>query len=74
MEKFEVDTEILIAKVQSKPVLWDKMLESYRDKILTKNAWNDVCEEFNPNFGDLEDKKKQNLEKTRCLCTHILIK
>ncbi|XP_071054321.1 uncharacterized protein [Onthophagus taurus] len=58
-----VDNEVLISLVQTKPVLWDKTLPIYKDRNATKNAWKDVCCEINKNFEDMEDKEKNEFGK-----------
>ena len=46
----EIDAEVLITLVQTRPVLWDKTLDVYRDRIATRNAWYEVCLELKQNF------------------------
>lgn len=35
----EVDIEILIHLVQERPIIWDKTLEEYKDRVQTRNGW-----------------------------------
>ena len=35
----DVDVDRLISAVQSKPVLWDKTCEKYKDKFKTQEVW-----------------------------------
>lgn len=58
MADMNIDTELLITLVEAKPVLWDKTLAIYKDKIVTKNAWRDVCITLQPTFDDLSDAEK----------------
>ena len=48
-DKIELDVELLISNVQNRPgaVIWDKNLMEYKDKILTKNAWEEISAEMN---------------------------
>lgn len=59
-----IDSEVLITLVQARPVLWDKTLENYKDRNLTRNAWNEVCIELNSEFEELGDKEKMHLVST----------
>lgn len=54
----EVDVEILITLVQEHPVLWDKTMEDYKDRIKTRNAWIDVFKQLNEGFEEMEDNKR----------------
>ncbi|XP_049948240.1 uncharacterized protein LOC126456533 [Schistocerca serialis cubense] len=54
----EIDTELLITLVEVRPVLWDKTLDAYRDRIATKNAWREVCVALKQDFDEMEDKDK----------------
>lgn len=53
-----IDSEILITLVEARPVLWDKSLESYKDRNMTRNGWNEVCIALNSEFEELEEKEK----------------
>ena len=57
-DKNEIDVEVLITNVQNRPVIWDKNLVEYKDKILTKNAWEEIFAEMNADFNNLDEKKK----------------
>ncbi|KAF5286021.1 hypothetical protein FQR65_LT13018 [Abscondita terminalis] len=54
----DVDVDRMISSVQSKPVLWDKTSEKYKDKFKTQEAWKEVCEEISNDYGELDDTKK----------------
>ncbi|XP_074038602.1 uncharacterized protein [Leptinotarsa decemlineata] len=58
-----IDVEFLISLVESRPVLWDKTLESYKDRNVTKNAWREILLEVKPDFEELEDKEKNTFGK-----------
>jgi hypothetical protein len=49
----EFDVEFLIILEQKRPVLWDKFLDSYKDRNATKNAWREVLIELNQEFDAL---------------------
>lgn len=52
------DTELLIATIESRPCLWDKSDEKYKDKLKTNTAWKEVCCIFKEDFAHLNDKEK----------------
>lgn len=54
----EVDLEILISLVQEHPVLWDKTLEEYKDRIKTRNAWIEIFKQLHEGFEEMEDNKR----------------
>ncbi|CAH2001407.1 unnamed protein product [Acanthoscelides obtectus] len=58
-----IDNELLIHCVQTRPVLWDKTLESFKDRNVTRNAWHEVCLELLKDFDNLEDSKKNDFVK-----------
>ncbi len=60
----EIDVELLIRLVEARPVLWDKELAEYHDRIKTKIAWNEICEELNPAFKNSDDKKQKKIRKS----------
>lgn len=59
----ELDAEILISLIEAKPVLWDKTLDIYKDRIATKNAWGDVCLALKPDFESISDTEKNAFGK-----------
>lgn len=54
----EVDLEMLISLVQEHPVLWDKTVEDYKDRLKTRNAWIEVFKQLNEGFEEMEDNKR----------------
>ncbi|XP_072377990.1 uncharacterized protein [Diabrotica undecimpunctata] len=56
----EIYSEILITLVEARPVLWDKTIEIYKDRNLTRNAWNDVCSSLE--IEEVEQTERQNIE------------
>jgi hypothetical protein len=49
--------EVLISLVESKPVLWDKTLEGFKDRNATRNAWSEVCLALKPDFDVIDNKE-----------------
>ena len=40
---FTYDVATLIDLIESKPCLWDKTSDSYKDKIEKSKAWREIC-------------------------------
>lgn len=59
----DVDVDRLISAVQSKPVLWDKTCEKYKDKFKTQEAWKDVCVEIFTDYDEFDVTTKMELGK-----------
>lgn len=56
----EIASELLISLVEELPVLWDKTIDDYKDKIKTQNAWKEICSILKDGFDLLSDKEKTN--------------
>lgn len=56
---FEVDMEVLINEVCTRPVLWDKSLEDYRSRTANAEAWKEVCLALMPDLQTSEPKERQ---------------
>ncbi|CAH2011653.1 unnamed protein product [Acanthoscelides obtectus] len=61
MEK--INTELLISLVEARPALWDKTLDTYKDKNLKSSAWREICSLLKENFEDMEQKERQAFGK-----------
>ena len=59
MGDFELDIELFISLVDTRPVLWDMTDDNYKDRSETKNVWKEVCicpaEDFEA-LGELKKK------------------
>ena len=55
---FEFDIDLLISLVETKPVLWDKTDNIYKERNETKKARRDVCICLQEDFEDLDVQKK----------------
>ena len=62
-EEVAIDNELLIHLVQERPVLWDKSLDTFKDRNATRNAWHEVCLQLRDDFDKLEDSKKNDFGK-----------
>ena len=58
-----IDAEVLISLVEPKPVLWDKTLDIYKDRIATRKAWEEVCLALKPDFESISDTEKNAFGK-----------
>lgn len=58
-EESSIDNELLISLVQQKPVLWDKTLELYKNRVATQAAWKEIMVIIDPNFETKEEKTRQ---------------
>lgn len=50
--------------IEERPVIWDKTLNIYNDRNLTKNAWKEICLAFIELFDDKSDKDKDDISKS----------
>lgn len=53
-----IDNDFLISLVEARPVLWDKTLNTFKDRNLTRDAWREVCCALKNDFEVMEDKEK----------------
>ena len=53
------DTVTLIELVESRPCLWDKTSEEFKDREMKSKLWIEVCSFLEPNFLQL-DRKEPN--------------
>jgi hypothetical protein len=58
-----IDAEGLISLFEARPLLLDKTLDVFKDRIATRNAWREVCLELKPDFKELEDRAKNAFGK-----------
>lgn len=61
--EFIIDNDVLISLVESKPVLWDKRLDNFKDRVVTRDAWREVCCALKSDFEELEVKEKNEFGK-----------
>ena len=58
-----IEHRIFNKRGAGRPVIWNKTLECYKDKHLTKKAWDTICKEIRPEFEDMEDANKTEFRK-----------
>lgn len=71
MSIFFYDILTLIELVESRPYIWDKTLNEYKDKILKKKLWTEVYKYLEKNF---DDKTPKELEKLVIFIFALLLK
>ncbi|CAH2008362.1 unnamed protein product [Acanthoscelides obtectus] len=59
----ELDTELLIALIVARPILWDKTSPIYKNRNETKEAWKEVCIEMNSDFHVYSEEEKNKYGK-----------
>lgn len=57
--QFTMDIDLLISPIESRPVLWDKTSNMYKDRNETKKEWKKVCTELNSDFNNYNDEKNK---------------
>ena len=55
MGDLELEIEFLISLVKTRPMLWYKKDDIYKDRIETKKVWREVCVCFQEDFEALRD-------------------
>ncbi|XP_041982551.1 uncharacterized protein LOC121735704 [Aricia agestis] len=63
VEEYSIDNELLISLVEQKPVLWDKTMELYKNRVATQAAWKEILVMIVPNLETKEEKTRQALAK-----------
>lgn len=54
----EVDLETLILLVEGRPVIWDKTTDDFKDRIKTRNAWEEIFVVLIPNYSTMSGSEK----------------
>jgi len=57
------DTEKMILEIQNFPCLWDMSSPSYNDRDLKRSCWHKVAESLYPEWGNLDEKEKEEKGK-----------
>ncbi|GBP09955.1 hypothetical protein EVAR_70926_1 [Eumeta japonica] len=56
MEPF--DNDRIITEINSRPTTWNSLLSEYSNKVLNRNAWDELCQIFYNNFNEITNKEK----------------
>lgn len=60
---FKYNIVTLIELVESKPCLWDKTADCFKDKIEKQKAWKEVYTFLEEDFPQKEKKEQQKIGK-----------
>lgn len=58
-DELNIDIDVLISEVQSRPLLWDKSLDHYSDRNLKRAAWEEICVLFYPGFNKVSSQRQK---------------
>ena len=60
---FTYDVATLVELIESKPCLWDKTSDSYKDKIEKSKARRKICAFLEGGFHQMDGKKQHEISK-----------
>lgn len=61
---FRYDVIQLIHAIRDRPCLWDKTIESYKDRIERRNAWEDIFNMLDESYNNMNFEDKRLTGKT----------
>ncbi|XP_077300365.1 uncharacterized protein LOC143921112 [Arctopsyche grandis] len=50
--------ERLIIEIESRPAIWDSRTKEYSNRIIKRNAWEELCAALKPNFEEMTSAEK----------------
>lgn len=59
MKEFKYDVVTLIQSVRDRPCLWDKTLESYKDRVERKAAWEEIYNILDDRYEEMTPVEKR---------------
>lgn len=62
----EIDNSELISLIEERPVLWDRTLDVYKDRLKTKEAWYDICNTLDHDYENKTDADRKQFCKYLC--------
>lgn len=63
MSSWDVDPEVLIIEVESRPLLYAKALPEYSNKLMKNNAWENITKKLSEDWDTLTNEQKNNRSK-----------
>jgi hypothetical protein len=63
MSGFTYDVSTLIKLIESKPCVWDKTSDSYKDKIEKSKALREICAFLEGDFHQMDTKMQHKISK-----------
>lgn len=68
MNMVETDSNAkLIGLIEERPVLWDRTIDQYKDRLKTKEAWYDICTALDEDYENKSDAERKQF------CTFSII-
>lgn len=61
MEEYDVD--YMISLIEERPVLWDKTIPEYKNRLLKTESWKEVCESLFSSYEEFSNEKKKEVGK-----------
>lgn len=61
---FKYDVVQLIHAIRDRPCLWDKTIESYKDRVERRYAWEDIFNMLDESYNDMSFEDKRLTGKT----------
>ncbi|XP_053619199.1 uncharacterized protein LOC128680225 [Plodia interpunctella] len=58
MKKFKYNVKDLLNCVRERPCLWDRSLESYRDKVERRTAWEEIFKILDENYEQMSPEEQ----------------
>lgn len=72
MREFKYDVVELIHAIKDRPCLWDRTIESYKDRVERRLAWNQVFSLLDERYEDMTpEEKRVTSEKIQSKWTNI---
>ncbi|KAL0871595.1 hypothetical protein ABMA27_004127 [Loxostege sticticalis] len=62
-DRLPILMEEFISLIETHPVLWDKSLEDYKNRIATQNAWKEILLTMYPDYETWSEKDRQECAK-----------
>ncbi|XP_065577190.1 uncharacterized protein LOC136038103 isoform X1 [Artemia franciscana] len=59
-----INSEMLISAIKERPAVWDKSMESYKDKRRKFEAWTEICKLLNEDYESLTESKRNEFSKS----------
>ena len=54
-----MDVEQFIAEIEKYPIIYNKKIKDYSNKILKSDTWKKIYEKFIENYGELDNPEKE---------------
>lgn len=68
MREFKYDVVELIHAIKDRPCLWDRTIESYKDRVERRLAWNQVFSLLDERYESMTPEEKRVTSMYNILC------